>query len=106
MKLITGRLIIATHNPGKLREMAELLSPYGIEAVSADALGLAEPAETGASFAANAETLAAGGLNGNPLAFDELGRAQPQSHHDRIDYRPNGHERPAKISVCRPRGVW
>ena len=47
---ITGRLVIATHNPGKLAEMRELLAPYGIEAVSAGELGLREPDETGATF--------------------------------------------------------
>ncbi|HEY8335911.1 MAG TPA: RdgB/HAM1 family non-canonical purine NTP pyrophosphatase [Tardiphaga sp.] len=51
---ITGRLVIATHNPGKLAEMRELLAPYGIEAVSAGELGLGEPEETGDSFRANA----------------------------------------------------
>lgn len=51
---IEGRLVIATHNPGKLRELRELLAPYGIEAVSAGELGLAEPDETGASFRENA----------------------------------------------------
>ncbi len=51
---IAGRLVIATHNPGKLTEMRELLAPYGIEAVSAAELGLAEPDETGDSFSANA----------------------------------------------------
>lgn len=51
---ITGRLVIATHNPGKLAEMRELLAPYGIEAVSAGELGLPEPEETGTSFRANA----------------------------------------------------
>jgi len=51
---ITGKLVIATHNPGKLAEMRELLAPYGIEAVSAGELGLAEPDETGDSFQANA----------------------------------------------------
>ncbi len=53
-RLITGRLVIATHNPGKLAEMRELLAGYGIEAVSASELGLAEPNETGATFRANA----------------------------------------------------
>lgn len=53
-RLIQGRLVIATHNAGKLREMRELLAPYGIEAVSAGELGLAEPAETGTTFAENA----------------------------------------------------
>jgi XTP/dITP diphosphohydrolase len=51
---ITGKLVIATHNPGKLTEMRELLAPYGIEAVSAGELGLGEPEETGKSFEANA----------------------------------------------------
>jgi XTP/dITP diphosphohydrolase len=51
---IEGRLVIATHNPGKLAEMRELLAPYGIEAVSAGELGLGEPDETGKTFTANA----------------------------------------------------
>ena len=51
---ITGRLVIATHNPGKLAEMRELLSPYGIDAVSAGELNLGEPEETGDTFKANA----------------------------------------------------
>jgi XTP/dITP diphosphohydrolase len=51
---ITGRLVIATHNPGKLAEMRELLAPYGVEAISAGELGLGEPDETGETFHANA----------------------------------------------------
>ena len=51
---ITGRLVIATHNKGKLVEMRELLGRYGVEAVSADELKLAEPEETGTTFSANA----------------------------------------------------
>jgi XTP/dITP diphosphohydrolase len=51
---IAGKLVIATHNPGKLAEMRDLLAPYGIEAVSAGELGLGEPDETGDSFQANA----------------------------------------------------
>jgi XTP/dITP diphosphohydrolase len=51
---IAGRLVIATHNPGKLAEMRELLAPYGIDATSAGELGLAEPDETGMSFRDNA----------------------------------------------------
>ena len=51
---IVGRIVIATHNSGKLRELRELLSPYGIEAISAGELGLTEPEETGTSFRANA----------------------------------------------------
>ena len=51
---ITGQLVIATHNPGKLAEMRELLAPHGVEAISAGELGLDEPDETGESFVANA----------------------------------------------------
>jgi XTP/dITP diphosphohydrolase len=51
---LTGPLVIATHNPGKLAEMRELLAPYGIEAQSAGELKLAEPDETGTTFAENA----------------------------------------------------
>ena len=51
---LTGSVVIATHNPGKLSEMRELLLPYGIGAQSAAELKLAEPDETGKTFAANA----------------------------------------------------
>ena len=51
---ISGKLVIATHNPGKLAEMRELLGPHGVEAVSAGELGLGEPEETGKTFLANA----------------------------------------------------
>src|SRR3954462_6199842 len=51
---ITGALVIATHNPGKLAEMRELPAPHGVEAVSAGDLGLGEPEETGQTFRANA----------------------------------------------------
>ena len=54
-KLARGtRVVIATHNPGKLREIDDLVAPYGIEVVSAGALGLPEPEETGTTFEANA----------------------------------------------------
>jgi len=53
-RLLTGPIVIATHNPGKLREMHELLAPYGIDAQSAGELGLPEPEESGTTFAANA----------------------------------------------------
>ena len=56
---ISGQLVIATHNPGKLAEMRELLSPHGVTAISASKLGLPEPEETGDSFAANAKLKAA-----------------------------------------------
>ncbi len=54
MPRLSGKLVIATHNAGKLREIAALLAPYGLDCVSAGALGLPEPAETGTSFAENA----------------------------------------------------
>ncbi|WP_288017363.1 RdgB/HAM1 family non-canonical purine NTP pyrophosphatase [Blastomonas sp.] len=53
-KLEPSRLVIASHNQGKVREIRALLEPFGIEPVSAGDLGLAEPAETGTSFAENA----------------------------------------------------
>ena len=52
--LDSDRLAIATHNPGKLAEMHELLAPYGIAAISADELGLVEPDESGVTFGENA----------------------------------------------------
>ena len=48
------RLVIASHNPGKVKEIAELVRPFGVAVVSAGALGLPEPEETGSSFAENA----------------------------------------------------
>ena len=53
-KLLPGKLVIASHNVGKIREIRALLAPFGIEPVSADELGLAEPEEIGTSFAENA----------------------------------------------------
>ena len=72
---VAGRLVIATHNPGKLREMRELLAPYGIDAVSAGELGLAEPDETGASFRANAriKAVAAAAASNGPAFSDDSG---------------------------------
>jgi len=70
-----GRLVIASHNPGKVREIAELLAPHGAEVVSAGDLGLPEPAETGASFIANAElkALAAASAADLPALADDSG---------------------------------
>jgi XTP/dITP diphosphohydrolase len=56
---ISGRLVIATHNSGKLWEMRELLAPYGVDAIAASDLSLPEPEETGATFAENARIKAA-----------------------------------------------
>ncbi|MCK6451206.1 MAG: RdgB/HAM1 family non-canonical purine NTP pyrophosphatase [Alphaproteobacteria bacterium] len=61
------RLVIATHNPGKLKEMAELLGPYGFDCVGAGALDLPEPEETGDSFVANAELKARAAARGSGL---------------------------------------
>ena len=65
---ITGQIVIATHNPGKLAEMRELLAPYGIAAVSAGELGLGEPDETGETFAANARIKAVAAAQAAKLA--------------------------------------
>ncbi len=75
MRLISGRLVIATHNAGKLREMRDLLSPYGIDAVSAADLGLPEPEETADSFAGNAaiKAEAATAATGLPAFADDSG---------------------------------
>lgn len=72
---LTGRLVIATHNAGKLREMRDLLAPYGIEPVSAGELGLPEPEETGETFAANAaiKAEAACRATGLPSFADDSG---------------------------------
>src|ERR1700748_3000429 len=65
---ITGQLVIATHNPGKLAEMRELLSPHGVTAISAAELGLPEPEETGDSFMANARIKAVAAATAANLA--------------------------------------
>jgi XTP/dITP diphosphohydrolase len=51
---LAGRVVIATHNEGKLKEMRELLAPFGLDVTSAGELGLAEPEETGQNFRENA----------------------------------------------------
>jgi XTP/dITP diphosphohydrolase len=72
---LAGRLVAATHNSGKLRELRELLAPYGVDLVSAGALGLPEPEETGDSFAANAtlKAEAAARASGLPALADDSG---------------------------------
>ena len=74
---ITGRLVIATHNAGKLAEMTELLSPYGIATVSAGALGLPEPEENGMMYAENAaiKAMAAARAANLPALADDSGLA-------------------------------
>jgi XTP/dITP diphosphohydrolase len=74
-KLAPGRLVIASHNEGKVREIEALLRPFGIEPVSAKALDLPEPIETGTTFFANAElkARAAADLSGLPALADDSG---------------------------------
>jgi XTP/dITP diphosphohydrolase len=76
-KLRGQKLVVASHNPGKVREIAALLGPYNIEVVSAGDLGLAEPDETGATFVANAElkALAAARASGLVALADDSGLA-------------------------------
>ena len=74
-KLAPGKLVIASHNEGKVREIRALLAPYGIEPVSAASLDLPEPEETGTSFVANAELKArqAADLSGMVALADDSG---------------------------------
>jgi XTP/dITP diphosphohydrolase len=72
---LTSPVVIATHNPGKLKEIRELLAPFGIEAQSAGELSLTEPAETGASFTQNAriKAMAAAKAAGRAAFADDSG---------------------------------
>lgn len=74
---LTGRLVIATHNAGKLAEFRELLAPFALDLVSAGELGLAEPEETGTTFAENAriKAQAAAQASGLPALADDSGLA-------------------------------
>lgn len=74
-KLNPGKLVIASHNEGKVREIRALLAPYGIDPVSAASLDLPEPEETGTTFVANAElkALQAADLSGLPALADDSG---------------------------------
>jgi XTP/dITP diphosphohydrolase len=75
-QLVPGsRLVMATHNPGKLREIADLLAPHHVTVVSAGELGLPEPEETAPDFIGNAEikALAAATASGLPALADDSG---------------------------------
>ncbi|WP_374943936.1 RdgB/HAM1 family non-canonical purine NTP pyrophosphatase [Sphingomonas sp.] len=74
-KLQPGKLVIASHNKGKVRELTALLGPYGVEPISAADLDLPEPVETGTTFFANAELKArtAADLSGYPALADDSG---------------------------------
>lgn len=69
------KLVLATHNAGKVREMSDLLRPFGITVVSAGDLGLTEPAETETTFAGNARIKAhfAATASGLPALSDDSG---------------------------------
>jgi XTP/dITP diphosphohydrolase len=75
--LVGRKIVLASHNPGKLREIAELLAPYKIEVVSAGDLGLKEPAENGLTFIDNAviKAEAAAVASGLPALADDSGLA-------------------------------
>ncbi|MDH3743113.1 MAG: non-canonical purine NTP pyrophosphatase, partial [Hyphomicrobiales bacterium] len=77
-RLETGeRLVVASHNEGKVREINELIQPFGVEAVSAGELGLPEPDETGQTFADNAilKAVAAAKASGLMALSDDSGLA-------------------------------
>jgi XTP/dITP diphosphohydrolase len=84
-KLEPGRLVIASHNDGKVREIRDLLGPYGIEPVSAAELDLPEPDEIGVDFMENADLKArqAADLSGLPALADDSGLCV-----DALDGRP------------------
>jgi XTP/dITP diphosphohydrolase len=76
------KLVIATHNPGKLREIEALLAPSGIACVGAAELGLPEPEEIGNTFIDNAELKAreAADLSGLPALADDSGLSVDALH--------------------------
>src|SRR5947199_7483160 len=73
------RLVIASHNPGKVEEIAALLAPFAVETLAADSLGIPEPEETGDSFEANAalKARAAAEASGLPALADDSGLVVP-----------------------------
>jgi len=73
------RLVIASHNPGKIEEIAALLAPFAVETIAAGALGIPEPEETGDSFEANAalKARAAAEASGLPALADDSGLVVP-----------------------------
>jgi len=82
MREIGDKLVIATHNPGKLREIAALIEPLGIACVGAEELGLPEPEEIGNTFVDNADLKAreAADLSGLPALGDDSGLAVDALH--------------------------
>ena len=76
-RFTAARLVVASHNEGKVREIADLLAPFAIDVVAAGELGLAEPEETGVTFADNAvlKAQAAAQASGLPALADDSGLA-------------------------------
>jgi XTP/dITP diphosphohydrolase len=72
---LAGKVVLATHNAGKLKEMIDLLAPFGVEVVSSGQLGLAEPEENGTMFSENAsiKAQAAARATGLPAIADDSG---------------------------------
>jgi XTP/dITP diphosphohydrolase len=87
-KLEPGKLVLATHNDGKLSEMRDLIGPFGFEVTSAGELGLAEPPEHGTTFEENAKTkaMAAMQATGLPALSDDSGICV-----DALDGQPGVH---------------
>ena len=78
-KFDAKRLIVASHNPGKVREIGALVEPFGVETISAAELGLPEPVEDGHTFTENAEikAIAAAVVAGEPALADDSGLVVP-----------------------------
>lgn len=74
-KFAEPKLVIASHNEGKIHEIEELLAPFGVAVISSAALGLPEPEETGSTFLANAELKAKAAVDGSglPALADDSG---------------------------------
>ncbi len=95
-QLAPGRLVLATHNAGKVREIGALLTPYGMDVVAAGDLGLPEPAETEDSFAGNALIKARAAAEGSglvALADDSAGCASTRSAGRPASTPPTGRRR-------------
>jgi XTP/dITP diphosphohydrolase len=78
-RFIEPTLVIASHNPGKVREIGDLLAPFGTDVIAASELGLAEPVEDGATFIANAEIKARAAAESSnlPALADDSGLVVP-----------------------------
>lgn len=83
-RLEASKLVVASHNPGKVREISELLKPYNLEVISAGDLNLPEPEETEKTFAGNAKlkALAAAKGSGLPALADDSGLVVPALNGD------------------------